>query len=358
VLGKAIIGDGKGNFSLEEIEINLPGPEEVLVKMKASGVCHTDYDSLNWAGPLVLGHEGAGVVESVGVQVTHVTPGDKVLLNWATPCGECYQCKWGAQNICVNRKQAAEGRTTHKAKPINRAFRIGTMSTHTVVHRVAVTKIEVDIPFSSACIVGCGVMTGFGSAVNAAKVKPGSWVAVIGAGGVGLNIIQGARVNGANKIIAIDVNPERLKMAKDFGATEVIEASKDDKGLRRAAQIVLGKTKGRGVDYAFESTAVPELGVSPLAMCRNGGVAVQASGIEQEIKVDMRLFEWDKTYINPLYGQCRPEIDFPKIFALYKEKKLKLDELVTRTYPLGDLSNAFDDMLHGRNAKGVLLIDE
>ena len=197
-------------------------------------------------------------------------------------------------------------------------------------------------------------MTGYGSVVNAARVKPGSSVVVLGVGGVGLNVIQGARIAGAKMIVAVDLSPTRLKMAQEYGATHILQASKEDEGLRQAAKEVKVLTDGRGADYAFECTAIPELGAAPLAMVRNAGVACQVSGIEQEISIDMNLFEWDKLYINPLYGQCNPERDFPKIISLYKEGQLKLDELITRTYPLENLAQAFDDMHHGRNAKGVV----
>ncbi len=223
-----------------------------------------------------------------------------------------------------------------------------------IVREAAVVKIDGEVPFASAAIVGCGVMTGFGSVVNAAKVKAGSSVVVLGAGGVGLNVIQGARIAGASTIIAVDLSENRLEMAKEYGATHTIRSKREDKGLLEAAKEVKKLTEGRGADYAFECTAIPELGAAPLAMVRNAGLACQVSGIEQEITIDMNLFEWDKLYINPLYGQCNPERDFPKILNLYKAGELKLDELITRTYPLTDLAQAFDDMHHGRNAKGVI----
>lgn len=215
--------------------------------------------------------------------------------------------------------------------------------------------ITVEIPFPSACIVGCGVMTGFGSVVNAAQVRPGSSVVVIGCGGVGLNVIQGARISGAARIVAVDPRPTKLDLARRFGATDAIAPQADDDDLRGVAARVRDLTAGRGADYAFECTAVAALGAAPLAMVRHGGTAIQVSGIEQPITVDMRLFEWDKTYLNPLYGQCRPSRDFPRIFELYARGLLLLDELVTRTYPLEDVAAAFDDLLAGRNAKGVLL---
>lgn len=365
--GRAAITDGKGGYVVDDIEVGDPGPEEVLVEMAASGVCHTDVDiAARSAAGTILGHEGAGTVLACGPGVDHVAPGDRVLLTWAIACGSCFQCVRGAQVLCERlggmtsaghaRPEAAT--RVDGGAPISRAFNLGTMSTAAVVRREAVVPIpgDVDIPFPSACILGCGVMTGFGSVVNAAKVVAGSSVAVLGCGGVGLNVVQGARIAGATTIVAVDVNDERLAMATRFGATHELKADRADVGLAAAAEQVKVMTGGRGADYAFECTAIPELGVAPLAFVRNGGTAIQVSGVEQDITVDMNLFEWDKTYLNPLYGQCRPSVDFPKLLALYASGQLLLDELVTRTYPLDDLPSAVDDMLAGRNAKGVLLL--
>lgn len=199
-------------------------------------------------------------------------------------------------------------------------------------------------------------MTGYGSVVKAAKLPPGASVAVIGTGALGLNIVQTARIVGAHPIIAIDVNPLKLEAARRFGATETILAEREDAGLRRAAEHVKAITGGRGADYAFEASAVAALGAAPLAMIRNAGTAVQTSGIEEELTIDMRLFEWDKTYINPRYGMCNPAVDFPLLMSLYRSGALLLDELITRTYTLDDLPQAFEDMLHGLNTKGVLLL--
>jgi S-(hydroxymethyl)glutathione dehydrogenase/alcohol dehydrogenase len=170
-----------------------------------------------------------------------------------------------------------------------------------------------------------------------------------------LNVIQGARISGAGKIIAVDINILRLEMAKEYGATHTILAEKNDKGLTEVSKVVKTMTNGRGADYAFECTAIPALGAAPLAMIRNAGMAVQVSGIEQEIIIDMNLFEWDKIYINPLYGKTRPQIDFPILQDLYAKGDLILDKMVTKTYSLDDLSNAFADMHAGRNAKGVIV---
>jgi S-(hydroxymethyl)glutathione dehydrogenase/alcohol dehydrogenase len=352
-----------GGIELADVEVDDPAEGEVLVELHASGVCHTDHDLRRWPG-MVLGHEGAGVVGAVGPGVTGVEAGQRVVLNWAMPCGSCFQCVAGNRHLCeigspLQRGPGSHARlesTLHNGRPVRRAFGLGTMSTVTVVPAAAVTPLPDDVPFAPAAIVGCGVMTGFGSVVNAAGVEPGSSVVVLGCGGVGLNVVQGARISGASAIIAVDTKPARLELALRFGATATLLADPADAGLGAVAAEVREQTGGRGADYAFECTAVPELGAAPLAMVRHGGTAIQVSGIEQTIEVDMRLFEWDKTYLNPLYGQCSPARDFPRIFDLYRRGELLLDELVTRTYPLDEVGLAFDDLLAGRNAKGVLLL--
>ncbi len=362
---RAAIGDGDGKFSIEEIEVAEPKADEVLVEMKAAGLCHTDWSSLSWKRPLVLGHEGAGVVKAVGASIRHVAPGDSVLLNWAIPCYGCFQCLRGNHSLCeVSRPATAFERTAgqahlegilHRGQPVDRSFNLGTLSGLALVRGAAVTPIDRNIPMSSACIVGCGVMTGYGSVVNTARVQPGTSVVVLGVGGVGLNAVQGARIAGASQIIAVARKAHRLETAKQFGATHTIQVQPHDEELLQAAAEARALTGGRGADYCFESTGNPKLGAAPLAFVRNGGMAVQMSGIEQRISFDMQLFEWDKVYINPLYGKCTPGIDFPRIFDLYRQGKLLLDDLVTRTYPLDSLGQAFDDMLQGKNCKGVVV---
>ncbi|MGB5263417.1 MAG: alcohol dehydrogenase catalytic domain-containing protein [Lutimonas sp.] len=333
IISKCAIAKGDGTFIIDTVTVANPLADEVLVKIKAAGLCHTDHDSLNWGKPIVMGHEGAGIVVATGSNVKSVKVGDAVILNWATPCGECFQCTNENEHICENNSPVVAGANgytpghAHKEgtlwnnTPIERSFNIGTLSEYTLVKESAVVKNTIEnMPFPAASIVSCGVMTGFGSAVNTAKVKEGASAVVLGTGGVGLNVIQGIKVS---------------------------KASKKVKAL----------TDGRGADYAFECTAIPALGAAPLAMVRNAGTAVQVSGIEQEVLIDMALFEWDKIYINPLYGKCNPQKDFPKILDHYKNGEIKLDEMITRTYPLEKLQQAFDDMLTGKNAKGVIVFE-
>jgi S-(hydroxymethyl)glutathione dehydrogenase/alcohol dehydrogenase len=365
---KCAIATGDGSFIIDHTQIAAPEADEVLVKIKAAGLCHTDYDSLSWGKAIVMGHEGAGVILQTGSAVAHLTEGDQVILNWATPCMTCFQCQHGNQHICENNSPVVAGEngpspghahlngTQWKGQPIERSFNLGTLSEYALVKASAVVKVkQPDLYFPAAAIVSCGVMTGYGSVVNAARVQAASSLVVLGCGGVGLNVIQAARIVGASKIIAVDINPHKLELAKQFGATHVILADPADQGLLDAAQKVKKECDGRGADYAFECTAIPAMGAAPLAMIRNAGMAVQVSGIEEEIKIDMRLFEWDKIYINPLYGKCRPQIDFPKLMDLYQSGQLLLKEMITKTYPLEDLSTALEDMLKGKNAKGVII---
>ncbi len=374
----AAVGDGMGGFSIQAIHLGAPGPGEVLIALKASGVCHTDWDSLSWGRRVILGHEGAGLVDSVGEGVTRFRAGDRVLLNWAIPCGVCFQCERGNESICEDRgtvpdaryqqpgysspggsDERASARNTGAAGPggLNASFSLGTMATHAVVPQAAVLPLPADVSFEIGAIFGCAVMTGFGSAVNAARVASGSTVVVLGCGGVGLSTILGARYCNAARILAIDLNPGRLEMALQFGATETLLAHQEDVGLLAMAARVRQATTGRGAEYAFECTAVPELGAAPLAMIRSGGTAVGVSGIEKIVPVNMEVFEWNKTYINPLYGGCRPQRDFPLMLGLYQSGKLPLEAMITRRYPLQDLGQAFDDMRSGNGAKGVLIFE-
>jgi S-(hydroxymethyl)glutathione dehydrogenase / alcohol dehydrogenase len=362
---QAALADGNGSFTIEAIDVASPRAGEVLVEIRAAGICHTDHASLRWGRPLVMGHEGAGVVVETGDGVRTVKAGDRVVLNWAIPCGDCLPCRWGHTVHCENSRpgdvmQRSAGHahpegTQWRGAPVDRSFNLGTLSGLALVKAAAVTRLPDNIPFASACITGCGVMSGWGSVVNVAQVQPGECVVVIGCGGVGLNIIQGARLAGAAIIVAIDVRRGPLENAKKFGATHTILADPADQELRAAAAEVQQLNCGRGADYAFEATRVPHLAFVPLLMVRNGGMALQLSGISDTVSVPMPWFMWDKHYVAPLYGDCLPPRDFPRIFDHYQRGELLLDELVTRTYPLDDLPTAMNDMMTGKNAKGVVL---
>lgn len=365
---RAAIADGVGAFAIDTIHVGSPREHEVLVQMRAAGICHTDHASLSWTRPLVMGHEGAGVVADVGPGVTHVQAGDSVVLNWCIPCGTCFQCARGDTVLCETSRPAhvlepsaghahREG-TTWRGAPIDRSFNIGTLSGLTLVRKEAVTPLPARVPFEAAAISGCGVMTGVGSVLSVARVQPGETVAVLGCGGVGLNVVQGARLAGASRIIAIDTHQAALDRARALGATDTLVAERGDPALQAAVSAVRALTDGRGVDYAFEATSVPALAFIPLLLVRDGGMALQVSGINDPVTVPMPWFMWNKRYVTPLYGGCVPARDFPRVFEAYLQGALELDGLVTRRYTLDQLGEALDDMLSGRNAKGVVVFGD
>ena len=364
--GRAAIGDGAGGFVIEDVSVRAPQAGEVRVALRAAGICHTDDASLRWPGPLVLGHEGAGVVESVGEGVTHLQPGQPVLLNWAIPCGRCPQCQRGRGSLCerthgvdaqLGSSTPAPGHTLWRGQAVERSFKLGTFAEHTLVRAEAVTALPQQLPMRCACILGCGVMTGVGAVVNVAQVQPGDTVAVVGCGGVGLSVVQGARLAGAGRIIAIDRRQTALDRATALGATHTVLAAEDDPQHQQLASAVRALTDGRGADHAFEATGVAALAFLPLQLCRHGGHAVQLSGAHGPVSVDMPAFWWDKRYLVPLYGGCQPERDFPRLFSWAAAGQLQLESLVTHTYTLDDLAAALADMRAGRSAKGVILFD-
>jgi len=366
VSGLAAIGDGAGSFTIDSVDIIAPSAGEVRVRMLAAGICHTDHASLSWPGPLVLGHEGAGVIESVGDGVLGLQPGQHVLLNWAIPCGLCPQCARGRGSLCerthgvdpvLGSSRAAPGHTRWRGRPIERSFNLGTFSEYTLVRAEAVTALPGALPVEHACILGCGVMTGVGAVLNVAAVQPGESVAVLGCGGVGLSAIQGARLAGAATIIAIDRRPEALARATSMGATHALLAPAQDGANEELVKQVLALSGGRGVDHAFEATAVPALAFLPLRLVRNGGNAIQLSGSHGSASAQLPDFMWDKRYQVPLYGGCLPERDFPRLIDWAQRGELQLAHMVTHHYSLPRLQQALDDMLSGVSAKGVILFE-
>ncbi len=363
----AAITDGQGGFVLDTVTVRAPVGDEVRVGLGAAGVCHTDYASLSWDGPLVAGHEGAGWVEAVGPDVQDLAIGTPVLLNWAIPCGHCKPCETGHANICershgidpetLGSSRAGHDHTIWQGRSIERAFNLGTFSEFTLVRRSAVTPLLPEIPVAQACILGCGVMTGVGSVLNIAQPTPGDTLAIVGCGGVGLSVVQGARLAGVSKIIAIDVRQDSLDRAQHMGATDLILASPSDANHDQLTTEVKGLTGGRGVDFAFEATGVGALAFLPLRLVRNGGMAVQVSGAQGLVEVPMPWFWWDKRYVTPLYGGCDPDRDFPRLMRWAVEGALDLRSMISKTYRLETLATAMEDMLAGRTAKGVIIFD-
>ena len=357
----AVLYEPKTPLKIEELELDEPGTGEVLVKMMASGVCHSDWHVAKgeWSHvplPSVLGHEGAGVVEAVGASVTNVKPGDHVILSWKAGCGLCEMCQKGWTSVCVRALvPSSRPHVTGTDTQIEQMAGLGTFGSYTVVPEVAAVPIDKDIPFPQASLVGCGVTTGVGAAINTARVQPGTTVAVFGCGGVGLNCMQGASIAGATTIIAVDLLDNKLELAREFGATHAVNA-----GSEEPVERIRSITGGPGVHYAFEAIGLVEAPfVQSIRCTRNRGVTVWVghAPINTPVTIDARDLMFEKTVIGSMYGSSRPQIDFPRLLDLYKAGSLKLDELVSRSFPLEEVDSAFDVLRKGEVARSVLTFD-
>lgn len=351
---------------VEELTLDPPKSGEVLLRMVAAGVCHSDLSVVNgiiyYDPPVVLGHEGAGIVEEIGPDVTYVEPGDHVILSFMTSCGECALCKMGYVVLCTGIK-ARIGRLLddtcrfHNAAgdAIPQMARIGTMSQYSVVSEKSLVKIDKQYPLDKAVLVGCGVTTGVGAAMNTAQVKPGDKVAVIGTGGVGLNAVQGAALAGATQIIAVDIEDRKLEMASGFGATDAVNPKEGD-----PVQAVLDLTGGVGVDYAIEVIGNVKTIEQAYGMIRPRGTVVVVGMDSDQKRIEtpaQNIVRTEKRLVGSYYGSSNPREDMPKLLNLYDEGKLKLDELISQTYRLDQINQAFADLESGQNARGVILFD-
>lgn len=354
----------KYNSPLEVREFELPRlrSNDVEVRLVASGVCHSDWhiakgDWTDAVTPLILGHEGAGVVEAVGDSVGDVRPGDHVILSWKSSCGICEVCQRGHPAVCSRQHdQSTAPLDPVTREPMMKMNALGTFSTRTVVPRGNVVPIEKEMPLDKASLIGCGVMTGVGAVINTARVEPGSSVAVFGSGGVGLNCIQGARLANASPIIAVDLLDNKLEMAMAFGATHAVNAGREDP-VARIQEI----TGGPGAHYAFEAIG---LTAEPFRQClecvrpRGTAVYVGHAPVNTELVMDARMWIAEKTVIGSFYGSARVHVDFPRIVQLYREGKLQIDELVTREYPLEGVNDAFAALDRGEVARSILRMEE
>ncbi len=349
---------------VDEVTLDNPRRGEARVRLSASGVCHSDLSFvqgiLRGKLPCVLGHEGAGVVEEVGEGVTRVSPGDKVVLSWVTPCGACFFCRIGKPNLCevgeqINKTNRMPDGTTRARKgqlELNVFSALGTMAEYAVVPASAAVKLPREAPLDRCVLLGCAVMTGVGAVLNTAQVAPGSRVAVFGAGGVGLNAIQGAVIAGAERIIAVDTQARKLVMARAFGATDAVDATNID-----PVEAIRGLTDGRGADYAFEAIGRKETIEQAFAATRKAGtcVVIGLGNIKDSISLNIFFLPLlEKRLLGSWYGSANVHVDIPRLFSLYQAGKLKLDELVTRTYALEQINEAFADMTAGMNARGVI----
>jgi len=360
---KAVVVHGLNKFSVDTVTLDAPKAGEVLVKMKATGICHSDLSVINGTipvqFPMVLGHEGAGIVEALGEGVTNVKVGDHVALSFVPHCGNCFHCLRSEPYLClesVPTGKMLDGTARHHldGKDINVMQFLGNMAEYSVVPSICVVAIDKDIDFKAAALVGCGVTTGVGAALKTAQVKPGSTVAVFGAGGVGLSIIQGARISGAAQIIAVDLSDSKLALAGELGATDLINAANDP------VKIIMEMTGGIGVDYGFEAIGIPAVVDQAQKATRRGGTmtVVGVGKVTQKLELNALMFPLtSKTFKGSMYGGAEFRVDFPKYLNLYKHGKLDLDRMVTHTYSIDEAPQAFADLEAGRNARGVIVYD-
>lgn len=350
-----------------DVELADPQVGEVRIKLGASGVCHSDLSVQNGTiplpSPIVLGHEGAGTVEAVGEGVEGLSPGDHVVLSFVPQCGACYFCQRGEAFLCENNGAAATGgmldgttRLTSQGAPLFQMAMLGTFGEHAVVPAISCVKIPNGIPLKVAALIGCGVLTGVGAALNTADIREGDTVAVIGAGGVGLNVIQGARIAGAGEIIAIDMFESKLEMAKAFGATTVVKADEGDP----VGEVMA--TNGRGADVAFEVIGLGPTMEQAVNMVRMGGQAVFVGVPRMDVFLNLHAaFTWlygAKTVKGCWYGSANVRTDVPKLLDLYQSGQLKLDELISREIDLDGVNDAFSAMGSGEVARSVIVYDD
>ncbi|WP_256354644.1 zinc-binding dehydrogenase [Variovorax sp. dw_308] len=362
---KAVVFRGENlTVHVEDILVDPPGPGEVMIKMAACGVCHSDLSVTNGTLPLpppiILGHEGAGVIAQVGPGVTDFQVGDHVISSFVNTCGKCRYCVTGRPNLCsvaITTPGTLLGghlRTRDASgQPLNVMAGCGVMAEYATLHENSVVKIEPGAPLDRCALIGCGVMTGWGAVCNTAKVEAGSVCVVFGAGGVGLSAIQGCVAAGATMIVAVDMLANKLEMARTFGATHVVDASKSANLVKDLRKLTDG-----GADYAFECVGHGDIVAQAYATVRKGGTAIVVGVARPDNTTTIRTaslaFE-EKTLKGSYYGSTRPRHDFPRLVSLYQAGKLKLDELITQRYSIDQAPQAFDDLAQGRNARGVII---
>ncbi|KAJ3210226.1 NAD/NADP dependent alcohol dehydrogenase [Dinochytrium kinnereticum] len=358
----------KQPLSIEEVEVAPPQKGEVRIKVIASGVCHTDAYTLSGQDsegvfPVILGHEGGGIVESIGEGVTSVKPGDHVIPLYIPECRQCKFCTSGKTNLCsiVRETQGAglmpdkNSRFTCNGQKVFHYMGTSTFSEYTVALEISVAKVDPAAPLDKVCLLGCGITTGYGAAVKTAQVTPGSTVAVFGLGGVGLSVIQGAKHRGATRIIGVDLNPSKYDLAKQFGATEFVNPK--DHPDTPIQQVLVGMTDG-GVDYSFECIGNVEVMRAALECCHKGwGVStvIGVAGAGQEIKTRPFQLVTGRTWKGSAFGGYKGRTELPGLVDDYMSKKLDIDSYVTFTVPLADINKGFDWMHEGKSIRTVVL---
>jgi S-(hydroxymethyl)glutathione dehydrogenase/alcohol dehydrogenase len=356
----AVMRAVRAPLEIEDIDIATPGPREVLVRTAATGVCHSDLHVIEGAlpttPPTILGHESAGVVEAVGDQVRQLAPGDHVIACLSVFCGSCEYCVSGRPNLCGGdatlRAPGDAPRLSKNGAPITQFAHLSAFAEKMLVHENALVKIRPDMPLDRAALIGCAVTTGLGAALNSARVRPGATAAVIGCGGVGLSIIQGCRIAGASRIIAIDTVAWKLDLARQLGATDAVNGGDGDPIAH-----VVEMTSG-GVDHAFEAIGLPATVRQAVRMTRKGGTAVMVGVVPMGVNVELPgadIVLREKTILGCMMGSNRFRLDIPRYVDLYLSGQLKLDEMISARLPLARINDAFAAMKSGTVARSVLL---
>ena len=347
-------------LTTEQVEIDDPIDHEVVVRVVASGVCHSDLHFIDglyeFPSPAILGHEAAGIVESVGPLVDDFQPGDHVIACLSVFCGRCDYCLTGRTNLCSTRPIRAKDappKLRWNGEAVNQFANLSAYAEKMLVHSNAIVKVRDDMPLDRAALIGCGVTTGVGAALNTARVEPGSMVAVFGCGGVGLSAIQGARIAGARMIIGVDVHDHKLETAYELGATHTINGARKD-----AVNEIRELTNG-GVDYAFEAIGLKVAAEQCFKALRPGGTATIIGMIPlgQKVELDGSAFLSEKKIQGSSMGSNRFKVDMPKYIDFYMQGRLKLDEMITRRMPLEELNEAFRAMKAGEVARQVLVFN-
>jgi len=356
----AVLSEIPGKLQIDEVQIDKPGPREVLIRTAAAGLCHSDLHFMEGKYqcplPVVLGHESAGVVEEIGDQVTYVQPGDHVITCLSVYCGNCEHCLTGHLSLCGNKAAVQRPldraqRLTRGGEPMWQFADLSSFAETMLVHEHAIVKIRPDMPLDRAALIGCGVTTGVGAVFNTAKVEPGTTVAVIGCGGIGLNCIQAAAIAGAGRVIAVDRIPEKLELAKTFGATDLVDAS-DGNSVPQVQELTDG-----GVHYSFEAIGLKATAQEAFAMLRRGGTATVIGMVPLGQTVEIPGFEllYEKKLQGSNMGSNRFRVDMPRYIDLYMDGRLKLDELVSQRITLDDVNDGFEAMKTGSVARSVIV---
>jgi len=363
----AVAFEAGSPLSIEEVELQEPGPGEVMVEIKATGLCHTDAFTLSGKDPeglfpAILGHEGAGVVVEVGREVRSIKPGDHVIPLYTPECRECEYCLNPKTNLCqAVRETQGKGvmpdgtsRFSLDGKPLHHYMGTSTFANHTVLPEIAVAKIHPDAPFDKVCYIGCGVTTGIGAAIWTAKVEPGSRVVVFGLGGIGLNVIQGARMAGAKQIVGVDLNPEKRQLAERFGMTDFVNP---DDVERELVPYLVSLTKG-GADYSFECIGNVQVMRDALECCHKGwgtSVIIGVAGAGEEISTRPFQLVTGRNWRGSAFGGARGRTDVPKIVDWYMDGRINIDDMITHTLSLDEINKGFDLMHSGESIRSVVV---